>query len=250
MADHELLGQMIETQIERHGLRTPEGTLRPHRWHLLGQSAGMAIVSVDVLADPFPEHLTVNHASDYIAALRLLELPLHELVVIEEQGELVLAASYNGRLFRSHVFAQAGASPEELAQEIQLTRWALESLPGFGTINGITLVGRGWESERISRLVDLPANVKESLPRAAQLEAIPIAALLPFSVREARRQKTSRAKMARYSALGALLYVALVFLGFAYLRSQTQRIEALQEQVNATTAPAAEVKATAEAWRR
>lgn len=249
MADHELLGQMIETQIERHGLRTPEGTLRPHRWHLLGQSAGMAIVSVDVLADPFPEHLTVNHASDYIAALRLLELPPHELVVIEEQGELVLAASYNGRLFRSHVFAQAGASPEEVAQEIQLTRWALESLPGFGTINGITLVGRGWEAERISRLADLPANVKESLPRATQLEAVPTAALLPFSVREARRQKTSRAKMARYSVLGALLYVALVFLGFAYLRSQTQRIEALQEQVNATTTPAAEVKATAEAWR-
>ena len=110
MADHELLGQMIETQIERHGLRTPEGTPRPHRWHLLGQSAGMAIVSVDVLADPFPEHLTVNHASDYIAALRLLELPPHDLVIIEEQGELVVAASYHGRLFRSHIFAQAGAS--------------------------------------------------------------------------------------------------------------------------------------------
>lgn len=249
MADHELLGQMIETQIERHGLRTAEGTLRPYRWHLLGQSAGMAIISVDVLADPFPEHLTVNHASDYIAALRLLELPPQELVVIEEQGELVIASSHHGRLFRSHVFAPAGASPEEVAQEIQLTRWALESLPGFGAIHGVTLVGRGWEADRISRLADLPARVVDSLPRASQLEAVPTEALLPFSVREARRQKISRARLLRFSALGALLYAALIFLGFAYLRYLSQRVDTLQEQVSATSGPAAEVKATAEAWR-
>jgi hypothetical protein len=249
MADHELLGQMIETQVERHGLRTADGSLRPHRWHLLGQSTGMAIISVDVLADPFPEHLTVNHASDYIAALRLLDLPPQELVVIEEQGELVLAASYHGRLFRSHVFAQAGASPEEVAQEIQITRWALETLPGFGQISGITLVGRGWEADRISRLADLPTHVKESLPRAGQLEAVPTAALLPISVREARQQKVSRARLLRYSALGGLLYLALIFLGFAYLRFYNQRIDALQAQVSTTTAPAAAVKKTAEAWR-
>jgi len=249
MADHDLLGQMIDTQLERHGLRTPDGSLRPHRWHLLGQSAGLAIISVDVLADPFPDHLTANQASDYIAALRLLELPPNELVVIEEQGELVLASSFHGRLFRSHVFAPAGASPEEIAQEIQITRWALEAQPGFGQITAITLVGRGWEADRIARLAELPTHVQDSLPRAAQLEAVPATTLLPASVREARQQKIALARLLRYSLLGSLLYIALIFLGFAYLRFQTQRIDSLQEQVNATTAPAAEIKRAAEAWR-
>jgi hypothetical protein len=249
MADQDVLGQMIETQLERHGLRTPEGTLRPHRWHLLGQSAGMAIVSIDVLADPFPDHLTANQATDYIAALRLLDLPANELVVIEEQGELVLAASYHGRLFRSHIFAPAGASPEEIAQEIQITRWALEAQPGFGQITAVTLVGRGWEADRIARLADLPAHVQETLPRAGQLEAVPATSLLPAAVREARQQKIARARLIRYSIIGALIYAALIFAAFTYLRLQTQTIESLQAKVDATSTPAAQVKKTAEAWR-
>jgi hypothetical protein len=249
LSDKEVLAQMIETQLERHGLRTPEGSIRPHRWHLLGQSAGTAIISVDVLADPFPEHLTANQASDYIAALRLLDLPPNELVVVEEQGELVLASSFHGRLFRSHVFAPAGASPEAIAQEIQITRLALESQPGFGEISGITLVGRGWETDRIGRLADLPARTQDTLPRASQLEAVPASALLPTSVRQARQQKLTRSRYIRFSVIGAAIYIALIVAGLAYLRVKNQTISSLEEKVALTTAPAAEVKKTAEAWR-
>ncbi len=249
MAEHDLLRQMIETHLERHGLRTAEGATRPHRWHLLGQQTGMAVVSVDVLADPFPDHLTVNHASDYMAALRLLDLPEGHLVIVEEQGELVVAASFHGKLFRSHVFAPAGASPEEVAQELQLTCWALEAQPVLGQINGVTLVGRGWEADRVERLLDLPVRTVESLPRAAHLEAGRDDALLPVSVRAAREHKRRRAKILRYGLFGALLYVSLFFLGFAYLRSYGQRIAELERQVAATAEPAAAVKKAAEAWK-
>lgn len=250
MAEHELLGQMVETHLERQGLRMAEGAARPHRWHLLGQHSGMAVISVDVLADPFPDHLIVHHASDYVAALRLLDLPEGHLVVVEEQGELVLASSFHGRLFRSHVFAPAGASPEEVAAELRLTRLALEAQPVLGPVSGVTLVGRGWEADRVSRLLDdLPVRIIDSLPRAAQLEPGGAEALLPASVREARASRQRRAKLLRYGLLGGLLYVSLIFLGYAYLRHHGQRIAELEKQVSATTEPAAAVKKAAEAWK-
>ena len=249
MAEHELLHQMVETHLERQGLRTAEGDLRPHRWHLLGQAAGMALISVDVLADPFPDHLVVEQANDYLAALRLLELPEHHLVIIEEQGDLILAASVHGRLFRSHVFAPAGASPEEVAQEVQISRLALEALPGFAPLTGITLVGRGWEADRIADLCGLPARVVEALPRASQLEAAPTQALLPQRVRDLRARKLRAAKALRWTVLGGLLYVSLIFLGFAYLRFHERSTAQLQQQVDATTTPASAVRQAAEAWR-
>ena len=249
MADHEVLNQMVETHLERHGLRTAEGTLRPHRWHLLGQQSGMAVISVDVLADPFPEHLTVNHASDYVAALRLLELPENQLVIMEEQGECLVATSFHGKLFRSHLFAPAGASAEDIALELRLTQLALNAQPVLGEIQGVTLVGRGWDAQRLRQLLTLPVSTVESLPRAGQLETNQHAALLPDSVRLAREGARRRAKWMRHSVLGALLYAAFVFLGFAYLRHHEQRLRELEQQVELTTAPAGAVKKTAEAWK-
>ncbi len=249
MADHELLGQMVETQLERHGLRTAEGGLRPHRWYLLGQTTGQAILSVDVLADPFPEHLAVQQAKDYMAALRLLELPEGHLVVLEEQGELVIAASHHGKLYRSHVFAPAGAAPEEVAQEIEISRLALEALPAFGSISGVTLVGRGWETDRVGRLVGLPTRVVESLPRVTQVEASQRGELLPEVVRQARENRARRAQWWRITVVGVAVYAALTMLGVFYLQGKEQRINALQAQVAETTDPAAVVKKTAEAWK-
>ncbi len=249
MAEHELLGQMVETHLERHGLRTAEGGLRPHRWHLLGQQSGMAVISIDVLADPFPEHLTVLSASDYVAAMRLLELPENQLIVMEEQGELVLAVSFHGKLFRSHIFAPTGTSSEEVASELQLTRLALESQPVLGSIQGITLVGGGWEAGRFKQLLDLPVRVVESLPRAGHLESGQDTSLLPLSVRNARERAKRRGKILRFSILGGLLYLALIFLGYAYLRHYAARVTELGQQVEATSAPAAAVKKTAEAWK-
>lgn len=249
MADHELLDQMVETHLERHGLRTADGGLRPHRWHLLGQTTGQAIISVDVLADPFPEHLAVHQAKDYLAALRLSELPEGHLVVLEEQGELVIAASHHGKLFRSHVFAPAGASPEEVAAEIEMTRLALEALPAFGAITAVTLVGRGWEADRVGRLVDLPTQVMEALPRVTQVESSQHGELLPLAVREARDSRVRRAKWLRFTVMGVIVYVALAVLGVIYLRGKEQKIQVFQSQLDETTAPAAAVKKTAEAWK-
>jgi hypothetical protein len=248
-AEREVLGQMIETHLEKHGLRTPEGGLPPHRWHLLGQAGGMTYVSVDVLAEPFPETCCVERALDYTAAPRLLDLPRGRLVVTEEQGETLVIAGFEGRLFRSHLCGPARMETADLATELEITRLSLESLPGFHPIHGITLLGSGWDATGLGRALGLEVSIVEALPRAGEHFDAGPQALLPTVVRTAREAARRRSVFIRASMLAMALLVSLVFLGAAYLTGQEREAAELERKVDATTAPAAAVRSTADAWK-
>ncbi|MCW0220014.1 MAG: PilN domain-containing protein [Prosthecobacter sp.] len=251
-ADHEILEQIIVTQLERKGLKMEMGTRRNFRWHLLTQNASFATVSVDILADPFPQDLALTQASDFTSALRLLTLPNGNLVITEEHGSLVLAANYQGKLYHSHLFAPANAAPDDIAQEISLSRLALEQDLGVGGISGITLVGSTWDrqmSETLTSLTDLPTRVVPHLPPNAELDTRNWTRLLPHSVSEAQTSAARRSKLTRFGILGGLLFIALGFLAFAYLTLQERTAAELETAVEATAQPASQVKKTVERWK-
>lgn len=251
-ADHEILEQIIITQLERKGLKLEGGDHRNFRWHLLTQTATLATVSVDILADPFPQDLALPQASDYTAALRLLSLPNGHLVIAEEHGALVLAANYQGKLYHSHLFAPATAAADEIAQEITLSRLALEQDLGAGSISGITLVGSTWVpeiTEALTTSTELPTRVVPHLPPNNELDTKSWPQLLPASVRVAQTSASRRGKLIRFSILGGLLFVAMGFLAFAYLRFQERTASELEAAVEATAEPALQVKKTVERWK-
>ncbi len=251
-ADHEILEAMLITQLERRGLKLQAGAERNFRWHLLTQTASTATVSVDVLADPFPEDLALPQAYDYTAALRLLSLPNGHLIVTEEHGALVLAVGYQGRLYHSHQFAPATASPEEIALEIELSRLALEQDLGTGSITGITLVGASWEAATAETLAErsgLAARILPQLPPNPDLDTRAWPRLLPPSVRTAQAGAARRAKLTRFGILGGLFAVAGAFLAFAYLRLQERTAAELAAAVETTAEPALQVKQTVERWK-
>ncbi len=251
-AEHEILEQIIITQLDRKGLKLEGGTRRNFRWHLLTQNASVATVSVDILAEPFPQDLALPQASDYTSALRLLTLPNGHLVITEEHGSLVLAANYQGKLYHSHLFAPATAAPEEIAQEIQLSRLALEQDLGVGGILGVTLVGTTWDraiQETLTTLTGLPVKATPQLPPNTDLDARAWPKMLPQSVREAQTSAARRGKLVRFGFLGGLLFVALAFLAFAYLRLQERAAAELETAVETTAEPAAQVKKTVERWK-
>ncbi len=250
--DHAVLEQIIITHMERRGLKLQDGEERNFRWHLLTQTASTATVSVDVLADPFPEDLALTHVSDYTAALRLLMLPAGHLVIAEESGSSVLAAGYQGKLYHSHIFGAAAISAEEMSHEIMLSQLTLDAELGQGFITGVTLVGASWDAGingELSRLTGLPVRVVPQLPPNVELDARNWPSLLPASVRNAQKRSMSRRKMLRFGFLGGLLTVALVFLAFAYLTYLERTAAQLTAAVEATAAPAALVKKTAEQWK-
>lgn len=251
-ADHEVLEQIIITQLERRGLKLHAATPRNFRWHLLTQTASTATVSVDVLADPFPESLALADATDYTAALRMVNLPAGHIIVTEEHGSLVLAAGFQSRLYHSHLFAPAIAAVEEIAQEIVLARLALEMDLGAGSISGITLAGSSWDANAtrtLENLTGLTTRIVPQLPPHTDLDTSHWTRLLPTSVHTTQTARARAAKLLRFSILAAMMVVALGFLAFAYLRHLDGTAAALEKDVAATSETASKVKATATHWK-
>lgn len=249
-ADHALLEEMVTAQLERRGIKGPGGALPPFRFHVLGHAGPNAIISVDVLAEPFPAELAVENAENYAAALRLVQLPVGNLVITEEQGELVIAANHQGKLFHSHVFAQRPAEAEKLAQEILFTRLGLESLPGATPATGITLVGQ-WEADVVAdlrKVASLPVQVVDRLS-PGNVDTRNWSLLLPRSVSDARAAAKSRRRLIAVGLLVAAAYAIAMVAGFFYLQQRESIAADLAAQVDKTAAPAAEVKLTAARWK-
>jgi len=250
-ADQALLREMVASQLERRGIKGPGGTAPSFRWHLLGNSGPHAILSVDVLVEPFPEELAVAHAANYTAALRLVHLPPGQLTVVEEQGDLVLAANHSGKLQHSHVFAQRPADAATLAQEVVFTKLALEAQPGMSPVTGVTLVGT-WDANLVAELrqtLGLTVQEIERLAPSSQLDTKTWTELLPHAVSQARAEAATRRKWMRFGFLAALATACLMVLGVLYLRQRQALADALTADVAATAAPAAEVRQTAEKWK-
>lgn len=250
-SDEEVMEQMIAAQLEKRGIKLESGAAKKHRWHHLGASGPLAVVSVDVLAEPFPEHLAAAHAANYTAALRLAQFPPGHLVIAEEQGDWVIAAGHQGRLFHSHVCAQAPAEAADLAREIELTRLALESQPAFGTVSGVTLAG-SWERDFAASLdaaTGLPVQVVSQLSPSTSLDTGSWAPLLPSAVRDAKTAAARKGKIIRWSIIASALFAGLTILGFIHLGQLDRRADDLAAEVSETAPAAAEVRQTMERWK-
>ncbi len=250
-ADQAVMGEMIEAQLERRGIKGANGERPIYRWHTLGHAGPNAIVSVDVLAEPFLEELAVQHASNYAAALRLAQLPAGQIVIAEEQGDLVVAASQQGKLFHSHVFAQRPADAGTLAQEILLTRLGLETQPGLGGVTGVTLVGQ-WDADVVAdlrRVAGMPVQVVDGLSPSDSLDTRSWTELLPRSITEARAAVKTRKRYIRLAVLVAAVYAAAFVGGMLYLGVREKSASELGAAVEKISEPAAEVKRTSERWK-
>lgn len=250
-SDDGVLEQMIIAQLEKRGIKGVSDLGRNFRWHQLGAAGPLAILSVDVLADPFPDQLAVPHAADYTSALRLSQLPAGHLVIAEEQGDAVLAASFQGKLFHSHIIGQLDGTAADLAQEIVLSRMSLEAMAGFGTITGVTLVG-SWDRSMAASLTaatGLPVETASQLPKDTKLDTRSWTSLLPISVRESQLAASRRRKLIRIGVLASIAVAALVFFAFSYLQIQERQASSLAAEVEKTAPTAAEVKKTAEHWK-
>ena len=250
-ADQAVLAEMVAAQLERRGIKGANGEAPIYRWHVLGHAGPNAILSVDVLVEPFHDELAVPHASNYTAALRLAQLPVGNLVITEEQGDLVIAANHQGKLFHSHVFAQRPADAGVLAQEILVTRLGLDALFALGGITGVTLVGQ-WEADIVSdlrRSVGLPVQAVDVLSPSAALDTRTWTELLPRSITEARAAAKTRRRYFQLAALVGVFFAVASVLGYIYLSSLERKASDLSAEVEKVSEPASAVKRTSERWK-
>lgn len=246
-----LLPPMVESQLERRGIHVEKSPTPNYAWHLLWQNQGQSFVSVDVLAHPFPADLNVPHAVNYTAALRLASLPPHNLCVVEEQGLLVLAANFQGRLWHSHVLGYAELPPADLARELELARLSLESQEGFGAIRAVTLAGEAPAglAPALRKFTGIPLETSGSLASSRSLDLKALPKLLPAAVFGAQSGRESRRRLASVVVLTTILYVVLFAFGWWYLQNLKEEAGELEARAELTREPAERVRAASDRWR-
>jgi len=249
--DASLLPPMIEAQLEKRGIHVERDPVHNFAWHILSQTGGQSYVSVDVLAHPFPDELVVNHAVTYTPALRLVTLPPNDLVVLEEQGLLVIAANQGGKLWHSHVIGFSEMPPEDLAREIELSKLALEAQEGFGVVRGVTLVGERLSvlKGEIRKYAVIEVDTLPALHANRSFSPAAFPKLLPRQVHLAQKSRENRRRIVSILVLTGILYAVLFAIGWWHLRELERDATVLEDRVALTRAPAAEVKATAQRWR-
>ena len=225
--DPTLFRQLAFAQVERRGLAasTPEDT--SFICHVHDTRPGHSVLSVDVV---LPEGAALSlppRTRGLLPAVRLFPLPAGRLVLMEEQGRLVLCAGIDGQLVHSQVISSAGGLDHHAGQELRVTSLALQQQGLMTEVTGVELWGDfpADEVAALSRQAGLPVEMRPRpapVLRSEQLRAS--AGLLPASIR-------NRARARRRRPLGWIAAAAVTLLGGAAAWQQHSQLVALEATV-------------------
>lgn len=238
--DRQLVRQLAYTQIEKRGLANGASAQTAFDCHVLSQAEGRSLVSVDVVLEDAAPAVTAK-ARSLVPAGRLFTLPSHKLVLLEEQGKLILCAGVEGRLVHSQVIAAERALNAQTISEVRIAALALQQQGVLDDVTGVELWGDFSEEEAavLSTQLGWPTQVQaRPAPEPKTIEREANTRLLPPAARVAARAR-------RLQLLKGLALVALVLLATGWvvskqraLKQLEQRAIALQEQVTAGPATA------------
>ncbi|MDA0814317.1 MAG: hypothetical protein O3C21_18240 [Verrucomicrobia bacterium] len=251
--DPVVMRKMAYSQLERRGLERGSAKETLFDCHILLQSRGKdhTEVSVDVMSE-LPDGLELENARGFTASARLFPLPDHKLLLSQEQGQLVLSVGRNGKLIHSQVIGPFERLQNGAAQEINLTRIALE---GEGVIdertNGLVVWADCTEHDlaNFRAGLDLPVELKlRPAPSAALASAASAGQLVPASVRLTRSRRRRTLMVICLIAVLVMAYLAALHRMKSRLDSMEAQIPNLEKQVDQTKDVAAKVQQAQERW--
>jgi Tfp pilus assembly protein PilN len=250
--DPAVLRKMAFSQLERRGLSRGSVEQTLFDCHAQGAKAnGETQVSVDVLSE-LPEGLELTNARGYTAAARVFPLPENKLVLRQEQGQLILSVSRDGKLAHNQIIGPIERLNNGAAQEIQLTRMALE---GEGLVDDSTRGLEVWSDgteEELATLragLDMPVELKpRPSPSVALATSETSGEMVPTSVVATRKRHRRMWMMLCLVATLAMAYIVVLHR----MRSQVEALEAqipdLEKQVEQTKGVAEKVKQIQARW--
>lgn len=255
-SDPAILRKMAFSQLERRGLaRGPMKQTLFDCHQLPDGDAGNAsdsCVSVDVLSD-LPADFELPNARGYTATARLFPLPGNKLVLWREHGQLILSASRNGRLVHSQVIGPVSRLQNGAAQEINLTRIALEN---DGLIDrapdGLEVWADDISEEALAPLracLDMPIDLRPRPDPSCELASMETAGkMVPDSV-HATRRRHRRAWMTFCLIIAlAMAYMVVLYHMKRGVEGLEAQIPQLERQVNQTRDVAERVKRAQARW--
>ncbi len=224
--DPQLLRKLAFAHVEKRGLTTVGVEQTPFDCHIVEQGGGRSVVTVDVVTLDAAASLPAAKARAVVPSGRLFPMPEGKLVILEEQGRLVLCAGKAGRLVHTQIVSATHDLTGYAAPEIRIASLALQQQGVVPEITGIELWGEfsaddaGQLSDQLGLPVETKARPAPDSP-AVRREASKL--LLPRVAREALRRR--RLLALRWVAL-ALIALPLIW----WMASQRKKLHQLEAE--------------------
>ena len=243
--DPKLFRQLAFAQLERRGLTSGSAEETAFACHVHQRSDRASVLSIDVVLPEGAGLPLPARTLGLVPSARLFDIPSAALVVVEEQGRLVLCAGHSGQLVHSQVISGAGRLDASVAQELKVASLALPQQGLTDEISKVEVWGGFTDEETaaLSRHVGLPVTLGARPAPTLNSEIRKTgAALLPGSVRTQARAR--RRRPLGWLAVAAVL-AAVAALGWRQ-RTKVRDLEAeaarLEAQVNAGASEAGRVQ--------
>jgi hypothetical protein len=243
--DKQLVRKLAFAQLEKRGLTQSGGEPVPFDCRVLEQGGGRSVVSVDVLMPGASATLSAAKAAAAAPSARLFPIPQDKLVVMEEQGRLVLCAGSGGRLLHSQIVSATRDLNGHAAPEIRIAALALQQQGVLHDVRGVELWGdfSTEEAKELSRQLELPVEATaRPAPDCALVRREGGTQLLPAASRQQMRRR--RLGWMKWAAL-ALLPLAPAWWIYEKHRELT-KVEAEAARMESTLDVPADTAADAE----
>ncbi len=208
--DRQLVRQLAYAQLEKRGLAAASSAQTAFDCHVHGQTDGRSLVSVDVVLAEDTAAAVTAKARGLLPAARLFTLPEHTLVLIEEQGRLVLCAGVGGRLVHSQIVSTSRELGDHTAAEVRIAALALPQQGVLAEVTGVELWGdfSAEEAAAFGGRLGLPVKtLARPAPEPKAVEREASTRLLPPAARLAVRRR--RLQALKWLAGAAVLLLAL-----------------------------------------
>jgi len=257
--DPRMVRPLAFAQLEKRGLAAVSAGETTFECYTLPLAGGGAVLSVDVVAPEASAALAALKPAGLLAAARCYELPDGPLVLVEEQGHLVLWAGHRGTLIHSHILSADRACPEAVAAEIRITALTLIQQGLLPEITGVEMHGEFPPAEAglLGTALSLPVSVKpRPVPDPARIAALSSVRLLPAKGRAVERGR--RLQSLKWVAAAVLAGIVGLWglarqRALAALEKQAARLEETVQAASGTNlqekAVRAQLHATQERWQ-
>jgi hypothetical protein len=148
--------------VEKRGLTTLGVEQTAFECRVVAQENGRSLVSVDVVTQEIAATLNGSRARAIIPSARLFAIPDGKLVIVEEQGRLVLCAGAGGRLVHSQIVCATRELNGHATPEIRMAGLALRQQGILSEVTGIELWGDFSPNDalHVSEELNLPVEIK------------------------------------------------------------------------------------------
>jgi len=244
--DRQLVRKLAFAQLEKRGLTTAGAGQTPFDCHVMEQGGGRSVVSVDVVTPEATASLAGSRVSAVVPSARLFPIPAGKLVVVEEQGRLVLCAGSGGRLLHSQIVSATRDLNGHAAPEIRIASLALQQQGVLHEVTGIELWGdfSAGDAHELSGQLNLPVQAKaRPAPDRPSVRREGSTLLLPPAARLALRRR--RLSGLRWAALAVLIIPLIWWIHgqrkfLTDLEAEAARIEATLNIPTATSGDTAD----------